>query len=94
MKDLAISFFFWLADFLVTLYYDYFLTLAREIQFLWPPHNKQSWFTVACLLNRYIPIIGVLPVFVTYFLPVNPAVRPSSFNLQSSMYLRTLTELS
>jgi Family of unknown function (DUF6533) len=60
------------------LYYDYLLTLPQEIQFLWPPHNKQGWFTLACLLNRYVPMIGVIPVAISYFFPVNPSVRPSS----------------
>ena len=59
------------------LYYDYLLTLPREIQFLWLPYNKQGWFTLACFLNRYIPIIGVLPIVVSYFIPVNTAVRLS-----------------
>ena len=64
------------------LYYDYVLTLPREIQSLWPPHNKQGWFTLACLLNRYIPIIGLLPFVISYFIRVNPAVRPSSLTFQ------------
>ncbi|KAI0245620.1 hypothetical protein BJV78DRAFT_1158487 [Lactifluus subvellereus] len=51
------------------LYYDYTLTLSREIQFLWPPHNKQGWFTLACLLNRYLPVFGYLPSVVSYFVP-------------------------
>ncbi|KAH9954560.1 hypothetical protein BGW80DRAFT_1258676 [Lactifluus volemus] len=49
------------------LYYDYSLTLSREIQFLWPPHNKKGWFTLACLLNRYLPLLGHLPMVITYF---------------------------
>ncbi|KAH9953071.1 hypothetical protein BC827DRAFT_1159434 [Russula dissimulans] len=49
----------------VILYYDYILTLPQEIEFLWPPHNKQGWFTIACLLNRYIPIVGYLPDIVS-----------------------------
>ncbi|KAI0246886.1 hypothetical protein BJV78DRAFT_95391 [Lactifluus subvellereus] len=48
------------------LYYDYVLTLPREIQFLWPPHNKLGWFTLACLLNRYLPVFGYLPVVLSY----------------------------
>jgi len=63
---------------LVILYYDYVLTLHREIQFLWPPHNKQGWFTIACLLNRYIPLLGYLPVVVSYVIRFNLSVRPSS----------------
>jgi hypothetical protein len=81
MKDSAVPF-FWLADFLVLLYYDYMLTLPREIQFLWPPHNKQGWFTLAFFINRYVPLIGFLPIAVSLFIPVNPAVRPSSLTFQ------------
>jgi len=58
----------------VTLYYDYILTLPREIQFFWPPHNKQGWFTLVCFLNRYIPLIGVLPIVVSYAISVNPVL--------------------
>ncbi|KAI0276910.1 hypothetical protein BGY98DRAFT_983188 [Russula aff. rugulosa BPL654] len=57
----------------VLLYYDYVLTLPREIQFLWPPHNEQGWFTLACLINRYIPVIGKTPIAVSYFIPLNTA---------------------
>ena len=73
---------FWFAGFLVILYYDYFLTLPQEVQFLWPPHNEQGWFTLACLLNRYIPMIGVIPVVISYFFPVNSSVSPSSLTFQ------------
>ncbi|KAH9958359.1 hypothetical protein BGW80DRAFT_1565002 [Lactifluus volemus] len=45
----------------VILFYDYALTLDQEIQFLWPPHNRQSWFTFGCLLNRYLPLLGHVP---------------------------------
>ena len=80
-KDSTIHF-FGLADFLVLLYYDYVLTLPREIQFLWPPHNEQGWFTLACLINRYIPVIGKTPIAVSYFIPLNTAVRLSSLTFQ------------
>jgi len=53
---------FCLGNFLVILYYDYILTLSWEIEFLWPPYNKQGWFTVACLLNHYITVVGYIPV--------------------------------
>ena len=75
-------FFFWLVNFLVILYYDYVLTLPQEIQLLWSPHNKNRWFTLAFFLNRYIPIIGVLPIVVSYFIPVNIAVRSPSLTSQ------------
>ncbi|KAI0246884.1 hypothetical protein BJV78DRAFT_94907 [Lactifluus subvellereus] len=53
----------------VILYYDYALTLPREIQLLWPPHNKLGWFTLTCLLNRYLPIFGHIPFVISYFVP-------------------------
>ena len=53
--------------FLAILYYEYVLTLPREIQYLWPPHNKQGWFTIACLLNRYLAVLGYLPAVVSFF---------------------------
>jgi len=55
----------------VVLFYDYLLTLPREILFLWRPRNKQGWFTSACLLNRYIPVLGSIPVVVSYFIHVD-----------------------
>jgi len=55
----------------VILYYDYFLTLPQEISFLWPPHNKLGWFTFGSLLNRYIPVLGTIPVVVSYIFPVD-----------------------
>jgi len=64
--------------FLVLLFYDYILTLDREIQFLWPPHNKRGWFTAVCLVNRYISIFGYLPFVVSYFITLDFPVRPSS----------------
>ena len=75
---------FLLTDFLAMMYYDYLLTLPREIQFLWPPHNKQGWFTFACFLNRYLPVIGLMPLAASYFIQVTPAVRPSSLIFQVS----------
>jgi len=56
---------------MVILYYDYMLTLDREIRFVWPPHNKQGWFTAAFLLNRYISIFGYLPFVVSYFITLD-----------------------
>ena len=63
--------------FLAILYYDYLLTLSREIQFLWPPHNKLGWFTLACLLNRYLPVFGYIPLALSYFSPGSFPVRLS-----------------
>lgn len=64
--------------FLAILYYDYLLTLPWEIQFLWSP-GKQRWFTVACLLNRYLSVFGYIPLAVSYF-KGDPPVRASSLS--------------
>ncbi|KAH9980687.1 hypothetical protein BJV74DRAFT_96316 [Russula compacta] len=53
------------------LYYEYLLTLPREIQFLWPPNNKLGWFTFACLLNRYLPVLGHIPKLASYSMTVS-----------------------
>ncbi|KAH8979738.1 hypothetical protein EDB92DRAFT_1954688 [Lactarius akahatsu] len=58
---------------LAILYYDYLLTLPLEIQYLWHP-NKLGWFTVACLLNRYLPIFGHIPLAPVARL-LNPALQ-------------------
>jgi Family of unknown function (DUF6533) len=62
----------------VLVYYDYLLTLQREIEFLWPPHNKLGWFTTACLFNRYVPVLGNLPIVISWFIKVDFPVRPSA----------------
>ncbi|KAH9962528.1 hypothetical protein BJV74DRAFT_871245, partial [Russula compacta] len=67
---------------IVLLYYEYLLTLSREIQFLWPPHNKLGWFTFACLLNRYLPLFGHLPIFLPYLITASSDVRPSCEGLR------------
>ena len=64
--------------FLAILYYDYLLTLPKEIEFLWPPHNKLGWFTLACLLNRYLPVFGYIPLVLSYVSPRSFPVRLSS----------------
>ncbi|KAH9960210.1 hypothetical protein BC827DRAFT_1376884 [Russula dissimulans] len=56
---------------MVILYYDYMITLSREIQFLWPPHNKQGWITAVYLVNRYISVLGYLPLVVSFFIPLD-----------------------
>jgi Family of unknown function (DUF6533) len=60
---------------LVIQYYDYSLTLSREIQFLWPPHNKQGCFTTASLLNRYLPLLGHISYLITFLVPGDIKVR-------------------
>jgi hypothetical protein len=35
--------------------------------------------TFGCLLNRYVPVLGTIPVIVSYLIPVDLEVRLSSF---------------
>ncbi|KAI0302894.1 hypothetical protein B0F90DRAFT_181676 [Multifurca ochricompacta] len=58
----------------VILYYDYAITLHWEIEFLWPPYNKLGLFTSACILNRYLPIIGHIPLLASYMAQKTPDV--------------------
>jgi len=67
---------------MVILYYDYMLTLDREIEFLWPPYNEQGWVTAACLLNRYISVLGYLPLVVSFLITLDFPVRLSSVTVR------------
>jgi len=48
------------------LYYDYFLTLPKEVEGYWHtgPH---SWGSIFFLANRYLAMLGHLPFFYIYF---------------------------
>ncbi|KAH9953177.1 hypothetical protein BC827DRAFT_1159375 [Russula dissimulans] len=82
---------------IVILYYDYILTLPREIKFLWPPDNKQGWVTTACLLSRYIPVLGYLPTLVSHFITLNSAMYVAAFcgglHVYRELYLIFVTGL-
>ncbi|KAI0043586.1 hypothetical protein FA95DRAFT_1609271 [Auriscalpium vulgare] len=47
---------------LAILYYDWLLVLDREVALFWPPKNKLGWVSVCYLLNRYISILGYIPL--------------------------------
>ncbi|KAI0260293.1 hypothetical protein BC834DRAFT_973552 [Gloeopeniophorella convolvens] len=53
------------------LYYDYLLTISREIRFVWPPVNKLGWVTSVYFLNRYLSILGHAPLLSSYFIRGN-----------------------
>jgi len=48
------------------LYYDYFLTLPKEVEGYWHtgPH---AWGSILFLANRYVAMLGHLPFFYIYF---------------------------
>ncbi|KAI0264360.1 hypothetical protein BC834DRAFT_260069 [Gloeopeniophorella convolvens] len=47
-------------------YYDYFLTFSKEVEFFWDRGLEQnlSFFTYFFLFNRYASLIGDLPIFI------------------------------
>ncbi|KAE9397562.1 hypothetical protein BT96DRAFT_1020714 [Gymnopus androsaceus JB14] len=54
------------------LYYDYILTLADEIEFIWPPQNRVSLISVLYLINRYLVLGGhAVMVLYVFMFPVN-----------------------
>jgi len=42
------------------LYYDYFLTLPKEIERFWHP-GPYSWASIVFFANRYIALVGHVP---------------------------------
>ncbi|KAN0136075.1 hypothetical protein V8E53_005935 [Lactarius tabidus] len=51
---------------LAILYYDYALTFAREVEYFWPnPYRSGSWVSAVFFLNRYIAILGHIPILVS-----------------------------
>ncbi|KAI0250885.1 hypothetical protein BJV78DRAFT_1216044 [Lactifluus subvellereus] len=53
---------------LAILYYDYALTLSREVEFFWPPYNPIGWVSFLFFLNRYVPIFGHIPIVLVLVL--------------------------
>jgi hypothetical protein len=52
----------------VVLYFDWLLTFSQEVETFWK--SKLTGPTVLFLLNRYIPIIGVILEMSAYFTDV------------------------
>ena len=46
----------------VILYYDYFLTLPKEIEGYWCV-GSHTWASIVFLANRYVAVLGHLPLF-------------------------------
>lgn len=58
---------------LALLYFDYTLTLEREIEHFW----KTARFNLVSSLfvvNRYLGLLGPIPVIFEYFVPLQPTV--------------------
>ncbi|KAI0362265.1 hypothetical protein OH77DRAFT_1389384, partial [Trametes cingulata] len=59
---------------LTMLYYDYCLTLGPEIDYFWGT-AKFSLASVLFVLNRYLGVLGPIPVIFEYFGQFTPQVR-------------------
>ena len=46
----------------VILYYDYFLTLSKELNGYWCA-GSHTWASILFLVNRYAAVLGHLPLF-------------------------------
>ncbi|KAI9068857.1 hypothetical protein FKP32DRAFT_1560931 [Trametes sanguinea] len=57
------------------LYYDFVLTIPQEIERFWT--RKLSWPSFLFFLNRYLSVIGHIPVIIEFF-----AVIPESLSCQ------------
>ncbi|KAI0780785.1 hypothetical protein BD413DRAFT_11745 [Trametes elegans] len=62
------------------LYYDYFLTLSMEVEYFWRCARLSS-ASILFLLNRYLGLLGPIPIMVEYFGKVTPQVMISTRSL-------------
>ena len=56
------------------LYYDYLLTLDRELRLLWTRNCLKRWGSILFFLNRYCGTIGHIPIFVEIFVQPESAL--------------------
>ncbi|KAI9443987.1 hypothetical protein H4582DRAFT_2095344 [Lactarius indigo] len=47
------------------LYYDYVLTLSREVEYFWPNPYRTGWVSSVFFLNRYAAIFGYIPIVMS-----------------------------
>ncbi len=52
----------------VILYYDHFITLPSEIDRFWCT-GSHTWASIVFLANRYVALLGHLPLFYVIFTP-------------------------
>ncbi|KAI9459150.1 hypothetical protein BJY52DRAFT_1186514 [Lactarius psammicola] len=58
------------------LYYDYFLTLSREVDGFWHP-GPHTWASIVFFANRYIALLGHVPfLYIVYADPCKTVVGP------------------
>ncbi|KAH9010030.1 hypothetical protein EDB84DRAFT_1681484 [Lactarius hengduanensis] len=60
----------------VILYYDYFLTLSKEVGRFWHP-GPHTWASIIFFANRYIALLGHVPfLYIVYADPCKTVVGP------------------
>lgn len=69
------------------LYYDYAMTVLSEIEYYWSPPKLSTNF-VLFAVNRYIGLLGPIPVFFEYFFSTT---EPVSLHHKISQLLTFLT---
>ncbi|KZV68339.1 hypothetical protein PENSPDRAFT_19744 [Peniophora sp. CONT] len=52
---------------LVILFYEYIATFEREVRVYWPPRNPLGWVSCVFLVNRYLSLLGHIPILYSVF---------------------------
>ncbi|KIK63031.1 hypothetical protein GYMLUDRAFT_41332 [Collybiopsis luxurians FD-317 M1] len=78
----------------VILVYDWLLTLDQEVELIWRRPSKTRLPVILFLFNRYLTLLGNIPVFVLFFWskPVNPQ-NPQLGSRHFDFYLQTFLVL-
>ncbi|KAI0328546.1 hypothetical protein GY45DRAFT_1326119 [Cubamyces sp. BRFM 1775] len=64
------------------LYYDYAMTVLSEIEYYWSPPKLSTNF-VLFAVNRYIGLLGPIPVFFEYFFLTTESLYHQAFAMMS-----------
>ncbi|OSD08712.1 hypothetical protein PYCCODRAFT_1462908 [Trametes coccinea BRFM310] len=67
---------------LTILYYDYAVTVLSELQYYWSPPVPSVNFLLFAV-NRYIGLLGPIPVFFEYFLETSESLYHQAFAMMS-----------
>ncbi|VDC07451.1 unnamed protein product [Peniophora sp. CBMAI 1063] len=52
---------------LVILFYEYVATFEREVRLYWPPRHPLGWVSSVFLANRYLSLLGHIPILYSVF---------------------------
>ncbi|KAI0807435.1 hypothetical protein C8Q74DRAFT_1362937 [Fomes fomentarius] len=78
---------------LALLYYDYALTISDELEYYWSPPSLSLSFALF-VLNRYVGLLGSIPVFFEYTMAFaeQVAILTSSSSSTSEMHIRLMVQ--